>query len=82
MRRRLQRIYWIGIVCTLTMAMIAVSLLVMFRIEDKSESLRSVLPPAAALILVGISMLLTVIAGLFPSRIAAKKDPVEALRNE
>ncbi|MBQ8611293.1 MAG: ABC transporter ATP-binding protein/permease [Oscillospiraceae bacterium] len=46
------------------------------------ESLRSVLPPAAALILVGISMLLTVIAGLFPSRIAAKKDPVVALRSE
>jgi len=48
MRRRLQRIYWIGIVCTLIMAMIAVSLLVMFRIEDKSESLRSVLETASA----------------------------------
>jgi len=29
-----------------------------------------------------ISMLLTVIAGLLPSRIAARKDPVEALRTE
>ena len=29
-----------------------------------------------------ISMLLTVIAGLLPSRIAALKDPVEALRTE
>lgn len=40
------------------------------------------LPAAAAIILVGISMLLTFIAGLFPSRVAAKKDPVVALRTE
>ncbi|MGN0690819.1 MAG: ABC transporter permease, partial [Oscillospiraceae bacterium] len=40
------------------------------------------LPAAAGVILVLISMLLTVIAGLIPSRIAAKKDPVIALRSE
>ena len=40
------------------------------------------LPINAALILVGISMLLTFIAGLIPSRLAAKKDPVVALRTE
>ncbi len=40
------------------------------------------LPPVAAVILVGISMLLTFIAGLFPSSVAAKKDPVVALRTE
>lgn len=40
------------------------------------------LPAAGAVILVAISMLLTFIAGLFPSRIAAKKDPVVALRTE
>ena len=40
------------------------------------------LPPMAGLILVAISMALTFIAGLFPSRIAAKKDPVVALRTE
>ncbi len=40
------------------------------------------LPPVAAIILVGISMFLTFIAGLFPSRVASKKDPVEALRTE
>lgn len=40
------------------------------------------LPAAAAVILVAISMLLTFIAGLIPSRIAAKKDPVIALRSE
>lgn len=40
------------------------------------------LPLLAGVILVGISMLLTVIAGLIPSRIASKKDPVVALRTE
>lgn len=40
------------------------------------------LPPVAAVILVIISVSLTLIAGLIPSRIAAKKDPVEALRTE
>ena len=40
------------------------------------------LPLAAGVILVVISMVLTLIAGLLPSRIAAKKDPVEALRSE
>ena len=36
----------------------------------------------AGVILVGISMLLTFIAGLFPSKVAARKDPVIALRSE
>ena len=40
------------------------------------------LPPVAAIVLVIISVSLTLIAGLIPSRIAAKKDPVEALRTE
>ena len=46
------------------------------------ESLRSILPWAGAVILILISMLLTFIAGLIPSRFAAKRDPVEALRTE
>lgn len=40
------------------------------------------LPPLAALILIGISVVLTVGAGLIPARIASKKDPVVALRTE
>ena len=40
------------------------------------------LPVLGAVILVGISMLLTFIAGLIPSRLAADKDPVAALRTE
>ena len=43
---------------------------------------RASLPWIAALILVGISMLLTFVAGLIPSGVASKKDPVEALRTE
>jgi len=39
-------------------------------------------PLNAAIILVIISMLLTIVAGLIPSRIASKKDPVVALRTE
>ena len=42
----------------------------------------AVLPTQGAVILVIISMVLTFIAGLIPSRIAAKKDPVTALRTE
>ncbi len=40
------------------------------------------LPVAGAIILVAISMLLTLIAGLIPAKLAAKKDPVVALRSE
>lgn len=42
----------------------------------------AVLPPAGAISLIIVSMLLTLIAGLIPSRLAAKKDPVIALRTE
>ena len=40
------------------------------------------LPIVGGMILVIISVTLTLIAGLIPSRVAAKKDPVEALRTE
>ena len=40
------------------------------------------LPTVGAIILVVISMVLTIIAGLIPARMASKKDPVEALRTE
>lgn len=42
----------------------------------------SQLPAIAGLVLVAISVMLTLIAGLLPSRVAAKKDPVVALRSE
>ncbi len=40
------------------------------------------LPVVGGVVLVLISVFLTVIAGLIPSRVASKKDPVEALRSE
>ena len=40
------------------------------------------LPWQGAVILIAISMILTLIAGLIPARVAAKKDPVAALRSE
>ncbi len=46
------------------------------------SNLKAALPFAAAVILVAISVLLTLISGIIPSRSAAKKDPVVALRTE
>lgn len=46
------------------------------------DTLNAFLPLPAALVLIGISILLTLFAGIIPSRSAAKKDPVVALRSE
>ena len=46
------------------------------------QNLNAILPPAAAVLLVAISVVLTLFAGIIPSRSAAKKDPVVALRTE
>lgn len=46
------------------------------------NNLSAILPVQTAVILIAISTLLTLIAGIIPSRSAAKKDPVVALRTE
>lgn len=46
------------------------------------SSLRAYLPWQVALVLIAISVVLTMFAGVIPSRSAAKKDPVVALRTE
>jgi putative ABC transport system permease protein len=46
------------------------------------ENLNAILPVNVAAILVLISVGLTLFAGIIPSRSAAKKDPVVALRSE
>lgn len=55
--------------------------MIMYHLTDISN-LKAVLPVPAAAILVLISVLLTLISGIIPSRSAAKKDPVVALRTE
>ena len=45
-------------------------------------NLKAILPVNAAVILVAISVVLTLFSGIIPSRSAAKKDPVVALRTE
>ena len=46
------------------------------------NNLSAYLPPVVGIILILISMGLTLISGIIPSRSAAKKDPVVALRTE
>ena len=46
------------------------------------DNIRAILPWQGAVALIIISMILTLIAGIIPSRSAAKKDPVVALRTE
>ena len=47
-----------------------------------AENITAVLPVKGAVVLIILSVILTYIGGLIPSRSAAKKDPVEALRTE
>ena len=47
-----------------------------------SASVNASLPVFSAVVLILLSMLLTLIGGLIPSKKAAKKDPVTALRTE
>ncbi len=69
----------IGILATLGLNMMINIILFHF---TGIASLKAMLPVGGAVILVVISMLLTFIAGLFPSGVAAKRNPVEALRSE
>ncbi|MBQ3529492.1 MAG: ABC transporter ATP-binding protein/permease [Oscillospiraceae bacterium] len=55
--------------------------IILFALTDIAN-LKAVLPPEIAVVLVIISVLLTLISGIIPSRSAAKKDPVVALRTE
>lgn len=67
---------------------VAVSLLLLFPINDLLEKLTNIpdlnaqLPIASSVILIGISIIITIIGGLLPAKKAAKKDPVVALRTE
>ena len=68
----------IGILVTLLM-LIPINIIIKALTDISSLA---ILPTQGAIILVLISMLLTFISGLIPSKIAAKKDPVTSLRSE
>jgi len=68
----------IGIAVTLLLCIPANAIIL--RLTDINNV--AVLPVNGAVILVAISMVLSLIAGLIPSRVAANKDPVVALRTE
>lgn len=65
----------------LTLLILIPGNMVIHHIADSNE-INAVLPAGAAGILILLSVLLTLIGGLIPSRKAAKSDPVAALRTE
>ncbi len=69
----------IGIVATVVLC-IPTNLII--RAASGFNNISAQLPIVGALVLIAISMLLTLVAGLLPAMIAAKKEPVEALRSE
>ena len=69
----------IGILVTLLLC-IPINLIIRYLTEI--NNIGAALPWQGGLILVIISMALTLIAGLIPAKLAAKKDPVVALRTE
>ena len=71
-----------GAIGILTTVLLCLPINLILRIVTDMNNIRAALPPVAGVILVAISMGLTLIAGLIPSRIASKKDPVVALRSE
>ena len=69
----------IGIIVTL---LFCIPINLILRSLTGIGNIAAVLPVGGAVALVLISMALTLLAGLIPSRMAAKKDPVVALRTE
>ena len=69
----------IGILFTI---IVCIPVTLILRSATGIESLTAALPPVGGVALVIISMVLTLIAGLFPAGMAARKDPVIALRSE
>lgn len=65
----------------ISLILILIANIVIFNLTGISN-LKAVLEPGAAFGLIGISVLLTFIAGLFPAGTASKQDPVVALRSE
>ena len=52
-----------------------------YKLTD-NVNLSAILPLNGAIILIVLAIILTLIGGLIPAKMASKKDPVEALRTE
>ncbi len=71
-----------GVIGILFTVLACIPITLILRAVTGISIITAVLPFGGAVLLILISMVLTLIAGIIPSRIAAKKDPVEALRSE
>ncbi|MBQ9103666.1 MAG: ABC transporter permease, partial [Clostridia bacterium] len=71
-----------GMIGVLVTYLLCIPINIILRALTGLATLKATLPIGAAVILVVISMLLTLISGIIPSRSASKKDPVVALRTE
>ena len=71
-----------GLLGVLVTYLLCIPINIILQVLTGLNTLKAILPFGAAIILVVISVLLNFIAGLIPSRSAAKKDPVVALRTE
>ena len=71
-----------GLIGILFTVLACIPITLILRAVTGISIITAVLPFGGAVLLILISMVLTLIAGIIPSRIAAKKDPVEALRSE
>ncbi len=69
----------IGIIVTLILLIPANAII---RALTGIPTLTAYVPLAGGIALMLVSIIFTLVAGLFPSKLAAKKDPVEALRTE
>ena len=65
----------------LTLLLLIPGNMLIHSLAERSD-INASLPPVAAIVLILLSVLLTLIGGLIPSRKAAKSDPVAALRSE
>ncbi len=71
-----------GLLGVLVTALLCIPTSLILREVTGFSNITAYVPPVAGIILVVISVLLTMIAGIIPARAAAKKDPVIALRSE
>ena len=71
-----------GLIGVLVTYLLCIPINIILKALTDIENLKAILPIEGAIILVVISVLLTLFAGIIPSRSAAKKDPVVALRTE